>query len=47
VLFAPDTLEFWVANADTKNVASHTRFTHYEAGRDGVGERALMRAAAR
>jgi len=29
VLFAPDTLEFWVANADSKNVASHTRFTHY------------------
>jgi hypothetical protein len=30
VLFAPDTLEFWVANADGKNVASHTRFTHYD-----------------
>jgi outer membrane lipoprotein-sorting protein len=29
VLFAPDTLDFWVANADAKNVASHTRFTHY------------------
>ena len=29
VLFAPDTLEFWVANADSKNVASETRFTHY------------------
>ena len=29
VLFAPDTLDFWVANADSKNVASHTRFTHY------------------
>ncbi len=29
VLFAPDTLDFWVANADTKNVASHTRYTHY------------------
>ena len=29
VLFAPDTLDFWVANADGKNVASHTRFTHY------------------
>jgi hypothetical protein len=28
-LFAPDTLDFWVANADSKNVASHTRFTHY------------------
>jgi hypothetical protein len=30
VLFAPDTLEFWVANADAKNPASHTRFTHYD-----------------
>ena len=29
VLFAPDTLDFWVANADSKNVASDTRFTHY------------------
>ncbi len=29
VLFAPDTLDFWVANADAKNVASHTRYTHY------------------
>ena len=29
VLLAPDTLDFWVANADSKNVASHTRFTHY------------------
>jgi hypothetical protein len=32
VLFAPDTLDFWVANADSKNVASHTRFTHYNLG---------------
>ena len=30
VLFAPDTLEFWVANADAHNVASHTRYTHYD-----------------
>jgi hypothetical protein len=29
VLFAPDTLEFWVANADSTHPASHTRFTHY------------------
>ncbi len=29
VLFAPDTLDFWVASADAKNVASHTRYTHY------------------
>ena len=26
VLFAPKTLDFWVANADAKNVASHTRY---------------------
>jgi hypothetical protein len=29
VLFAPETLEVWVANADSRNVASHTRYTHY------------------
>lgn len=29
VLFAPDTLELWVANADSQQVASHTRYTHY------------------
>jgi isopenicillin-N N-acyltransferase-like protein len=29
VLFAPDTLDFWVANADSENVASHTRYTKY------------------
>ena len=29
VLFAPDTLDFWVANADSKNVASKARYTHY------------------
>jgi hypothetical protein len=29
VLFAPDTLDFWVANADSQNVASHTRYTQY------------------
>lgn len=32
VLFAPETLDFWVANADGKNVASHTRYTHYNLG---------------
>jgi len=32
VLFAPETLDFWVANADSKNVASHTRYTHYNLG---------------
>ena len=29
VLFAPDTLDLWVANADSKNVASATRYTRY------------------
>jgi hypothetical protein len=29
VLFEPETLDFWVANADGQKVASHTRFTHY------------------
>jgi hypothetical protein len=28
-LFAPDTLDFWIANADSKNAASHARYTHY------------------
>jgi hypothetical protein len=28
-LFAPDTLDFWIANADSQNPAAHTRFTHY------------------
>ncbi len=28
-LFAPDTLELWVANADAQNPAAHTRFTRY------------------
>ncbi len=31
-LFAPETLDFWVANADSANVASHTRYTHYNLG---------------
>jgi len=29
VLFAPGPLDFWVANADSENVASHTRYRHY------------------
>jgi hypothetical protein len=29
VLFRPDTLDFWVANADSRSVASAARFTHY------------------
>jgi hypothetical protein len=31
-LFAPETLDLWVANADSRNVASHTRYTHYNLG---------------
>lgn len=29
VLFAPESLDFWVANADSKSPASHTRYTKY------------------
>jgi len=29
VLFEPESLDFWVANADSKNPASHTRYTRY------------------
>ena len=29
VLFAPESLDFWVANADSANPASHTRYTKY------------------
>jgi hypothetical protein len=29
VLFDPESLDFWVANADSKSVASHTRYTRY------------------
>jgi len=29
-LFAPDTLDFWVANADSQNVAASARYTHTE-----------------
>lgn len=32
VLFAPDTLDFWVAVADSENVASHARYTRYNLG---------------
>lgn len=32
VLFAPDTLDFWVAVADNENVASHARYTKYNLG---------------
>lgn len=29
VLFAPGTLDFWVANADSEQPAAHVRYTHY------------------
>ena len=29
VLFQTDTLDFWVANADSQNPAAHARYTHY------------------
>ncbi len=32
VLFAPQSLDFWVANADSANVASQTRYTKYNLG---------------
>ena len=32
VLFVPDTLDFYVANADAKNEASHTRYTKLNLG---------------
>jgi isopenicillin-N N-acyltransferase like protein len=32
VLFAPDTLDFWVANADSQNVASHTHYRKFNLG---------------
>jgi hypothetical protein len=28
-LFEPETLDFWVANADSKSPAAHCRYTHY------------------
>jgi len=41
VLFSPDTLDFWVANADSDHVASETRYTKYNLadllGKSGVG----------
>ena len=32
VLFEPETLDFWVANADSENPASHCRYTHLNLG---------------
>lgn len=32
VLFAPDSLDFWVANADCEKPACDARYTHYNLG---------------
>ena len=32
VLFAPDTLDFWVANADSQNPAAHTEYRKFNLG---------------
>ncbi len=45
VLFAPDSLDFWVANADSKNPAAHTRYTHYNLGELLRPEKNLNQAA--
>jgi hypothetical protein len=31
-LFQPETLDFWVAKADSENLPAHNRFTHYNLG---------------
>jgi outer membrane lipoprotein-sorting protein len=38
VLFEPDSLDFWVANADSKNPAAHTRYTKYNLAELLAGE---------
>jgi hypothetical protein len=47
VLFAPDTLEFWVANAEDGKPASHSPYVRYNLsellGRKSAGELALGR----
>ncbi len=47
VLFAPETLELWVANADSKNVASETRYTHYNLRELLGGEKPALAQSAR
>jgi hypothetical protein len=44
VLFAPDTLDFWVANSDGETPASHTRYTKYNLKELLRGPPALARA---
>jgi hypothetical protein len=45
VLFEPETLDFWVANADSENPAAHTRYTHYNLGELLQPEKAPQAAA--
>jgi hypothetical protein len=33
VLFVPETLDFWVANADSDNIASHAHYRQYNLGK--------------
>ena len=47
VLFEPDTLDFWVANADSANPASHTRYTHYNLGELLTSEPSKQQAKAK
>jgi len=44
VLFAPDTLDFWVANSDGETPASHTRYTKYNLKELLGGPPAIARA---
>ncbi len=46
VLFAPDTLDFWVANADGENVASHTEYRKFNLGELIKAEPAPAKATA-
>lgn len=45
VLFEPESLDFWVANADSENPAAHTRYTHYNLGELLQPEKAPQAAA--
>ena len=46
-LFEPETLDFWVANADSDNPAAHTRYTHYNLGELLQPEKTPQAAVAR
>lgn len=47
VLFAPDTLDFWVANADSEHVASAARYTRYNLDELLHGDAAKLEAKAK